>query len=90
MTVPCVAIAVAGRHGVPVVEENAHGLFGTYRGRMLGTLGVLATQSFHETKSITCGEGGRSSSTAELSAWAAAYGIVRCVMPLRCGQVYQM
>ena len=51
-------LAVAGRHGVPVVEDNAHGLFGTYRGRMLGTLGVLATQSFHETKNITCGEGG--------------------------------
>jgi dTDP-4-amino-4,6-dideoxygalactose transaminase len=58
MTVPCLANDVAGRHGVPVVEDNAHGLFGTYRGRMLGTLGVLATQSFHETKSITCGEGG--------------------------------
>jgi len=49
---------VAGRHGVPVVEDNAHGLFGKYRGRWLGTFGCLATQSFHETKNITCGEGG--------------------------------
>ena len=51
-------LAIAGRHGIPVVEDNAHGLFGKYRGRWLGTLGCLATQSFHETKNITCGEGG--------------------------------
>lgn len=51
-------LAVAGRHGVPVVEDNAHGLFGKYRGRWLGSFGCLATQSFHETKNITCGEGG--------------------------------
>jgi len=49
---------VAARHGVAVVEDNAHGLFGKYKGRWLGTLGPLATQSFHETKNITCGEGG--------------------------------
>jgi dTDP-4-amino-4,6-dideoxygalactose transaminase len=49
---------IAERHGVPVVEDNAHGLFGKYRGRYLGTFGVLATQSFHETKNLTCGEGG--------------------------------
>jgi dTDP-4-amino-4,6-dideoxygalactose transaminase len=49
---------IARRHGVAVVEDNAHGLFGKYRGRWLGTFGCLATQSFHETKNITCGEGG--------------------------------
>jgi dTDP-4-amino-4,6-dideoxygalactose transaminase len=49
---------VAGRHGISVVEDNAHGLFGKYKGRFLGTFGDLATQSFHETKNITCGEGG--------------------------------
>ncbi|MDZ4769836.1 MAG: dTDP-4-amino-4,6-dideoxygalactose transaminase [Chloroflexota bacterium] len=51
-------MAIAARHSIPVVEDNAHGLFGSYRGRALGTFGVLATQSFHETKNITCGEGG--------------------------------
>src|SRR6266571_1133646 len=51
-------LTIAARHGVPVVEDNAHGLFGKYRGRWLGTFGCLATQSFHETKNITCGEGG--------------------------------
>ncbi len=51
-------LEIADRHGVPVVEDNAHGLFGKYRGKYLGTFGCLATQSFHETKNITCGEGG--------------------------------
>lgn len=50
--------ALAQRHGIAVIEDNAHGLFGKYRGRWLGTLGTMATQSFHETKNITCGEGG--------------------------------
>ncbi len=50
--------ALAGRHSLAVVEDNAHGLFGKYRGRWLGTFGSFATQSFHETKNITCGEGG--------------------------------
>ncbi|HKS25569.1 MAG TPA: dTDP-4-amino-4,6-dideoxygalactose transaminase [Thermoanaerobaculia bacterium] len=49
---------IARRHGVAVVEDNAHGLFAKYRGRPLGTFGALATQSFHETKNISCGEGG--------------------------------
>ena len=41
-----------------IVEDNAHGLFGKYRGKYLGTFGCLATQSFHETKNLSCGEGG--------------------------------
>ena len=51
-------LEIATRYGIPVVEDNAHGLFGKYRGRFLGTFGCLATQSFHETKNFTCGEGG--------------------------------
>ena len=50
--------AIARRHGVKIIEDNAHGLFGKYRGQWLGTFGELAVQSFHETKNITCGEGG--------------------------------
>ena len=49
---------IATLHGIPIVEDNAHGLFGKYRGRYLGTFSALATQSFHETKNFTCGEGG--------------------------------
>jgi len=51
-------LGIAEEHHVPVVEDNAHGLFGKYKGKYLGTFGCLATQSFHETKNITCGEGG--------------------------------
>lgn len=49
---------IARRRGVAVIEDNAHGLFGAYRGRPLGGFGFFATQSFHETKNVTCGEGG--------------------------------
>jgi dTDP-4-amino-4,6-dideoxygalactose transaminase len=51
-------LEIADRHAIPVVEDNAHGLFARYKGRHLGTLGRLATLSFHETKNFTCGEGG--------------------------------
>jgi dTDP-4-amino-4,6-dideoxygalactose transaminase len=51
-------VAIARQHGVALAEDNAHGLYGRYRGRYLGTLGQLATLSFHETKNFTCGEGG--------------------------------
>lgn len=50
--------AIAQRRGIPLIEDNAHGLFAAYRGRPLGSFGALATQSFHETKNVTCGEGG--------------------------------
>lgn len=49
---------IAARHGLVVVEDNAHGLLGKYKGRNLGTFGCLASQSFHETKNFQCGEGG--------------------------------
>ena len=51
-------LAIAREHGVPVIEDNAHGLGGTYRGRPLGSFGAMATQSFHATKNVSCGEGG--------------------------------
>jgi dTDP-4-amino-4,6-dideoxygalactose transaminase len=50
--------AIAAEYGLPVVEDNAHGLFGKYRSKPLGTFGRLATLSFHETKNVSCGEGG--------------------------------
>ncbi len=50
--------AIAKRRGVMVIEDNAHGLLGKYKGKMLGSFGTMATQSFHETKNFTCGEGG--------------------------------
>jgi dTDP-4-amino-4,6-dideoxygalactose transaminase len=49
---------IADTYDISIVEDNAHGLFGKYKGRYLGTFGSFATQSFHETKNFTCGEGG--------------------------------
>ncbi|MFG1876747.1 dTDP-4-amino-4,6-dideoxygalactose transaminase [Sphaerisporangium sp. NPDC049003] len=49
---------IAERHGLTVIEDNAHGLGGHYRGRPLGSFGRMAAQSFHETKNVQCGEGG--------------------------------
>jgi dTDP-4-amino-4,6-dideoxygalactose transaminase len=49
---------VAKRHNIAVVEDNAHGLLAKYKGKYLGTFGSMATQSFHETKNFSCGEGG--------------------------------
>jgi dTDP-4-amino-4,6-dideoxygalactose transaminase len=51
-------LALARRHDITVIEDNAHGLFAKYKGRPLGSLGSMATQSFHETKNVTAGEGG--------------------------------
>jgi len=51
-------VAIAKRFGIAVVEDNAHGLFGKFKGRYLGTFGAFAAQSFHETKNFSCGEGG--------------------------------
>jgi dTDP-4-amino-4,6-dideoxygalactose transaminase len=50
--------ALAARPDVALVEDNAHGLFGRWRGEPLGSLGRFSTLSFHETKNISCGEGG--------------------------------
>jgi dTDP-4-amino-4,6-dideoxygalactose transaminase len=50
--------ALAHRHGFSIVEDNAHGLFGTFNGKPLGSFGRLAALSFHETKNVAAGEGG--------------------------------
>jgi dTDP-4-amino-4,6-dideoxygalactose transaminase len=49
---------IANRHGLWVVEDAAQGVHARYKGRWLGTLGHLGCYSFHETKNISCGEGG--------------------------------
>jgi dTDP-4-amino-4,6-dideoxygalactose transaminase len=51
-------LSCAARHNISVIEDNAHGLFGKYGGKYLGTFGPLSAQSFHETKNFSCGEGG--------------------------------
>lgn len=49
---------LAATHDFAVVEDNAHGMLGRYQERLLGSFGQLSTLSFHETKNLTCGEGG--------------------------------
>jgi dTDP-4-amino-4,6-dideoxygalactose transaminase len=49
---------IAARHGLAVIEDAAQGLLSTYKQRPLGTLAPLGAISFHETKNVTCGEGG--------------------------------
>ncbi|XRB07643.1 dTDP-4-amino-4,6-dideoxygalactose transaminase [Pycnococcus provasolii] len=59
--VPCEMDAImdiAERRNLIVVEDNAHGVFSSYKGRKLGTIGHLGVLSFHYTKNIVCGEGG--------------------------------
>jgi dTDP-4-amino-4,6-dideoxygalactose transaminase len=51
-------IKLTKSHNLMLIEDNAHGLFAKYKSKYLGTFGSLGTQSFHETKNITCGEGG--------------------------------
>jgi dTDP-4-amino-4,6-dideoxygalactose transaminase len=51
-------IQIGQNYRIPIIEDNAHALFGKYQGRPLGSFGTFATQSFHETKNVICGEGG--------------------------------
>lgn len=50
--------SVARDHGLTVIEDAAQGILSSWRGRPLGTLGAMGCLSFHETKNVTCGEGG--------------------------------
>jgi dTDP-4-amino-4,6-dideoxygalactose transaminase len=51
-------LALARERGLKVVEDAAHALGARWRGRALGTLGDAGCFSFHESKNVTCGEGG--------------------------------
>lgn len=51
-------VEFARKRDITIIEDNAHGLFGSHNGKPLGTQSALSTLSFHETKNITCGEGG--------------------------------
>jgi dTDP-4-amino-4,6-dideoxygalactose transaminase len=51
-------LSLADEHDLFVVEDAAQALLATYKSQPLGSLGHLAALSFHETKNVTCGEGG--------------------------------
>ncbi|HEV2724425.1 MAG TPA: dTDP-4-amino-4,6-dideoxygalactose transaminase [Thermoleophilaceae bacterium] len=49
---------IAGRRRLWMIEDAAQGVMARLDGRALGTFGALGALSFHETKNVTCGEGG--------------------------------
>ncbi|MEU0543681.1 dTDP-4-amino-4,6-dideoxygalactose transaminase [Nocardia sp. NPDC005978] len=49
---------LADTYGFAIIEDNAHGLGGRWRGRALGSIGTVGALSFHDTKNVHCGEGG--------------------------------
>jgi len=51
-------MSIAREHKLHVIEDAAQGVMSSYHGRALGSIGDIGTFSFHETKNITCGEGG--------------------------------
>jgi dTDP-4-amino-4,6-dideoxygalactose transaminase len=61
-------LAIAGRHGLRVVEDAAHAIEARYRGRRIGAIGDLTAFSFYVTKNLVTGEGGML--TTDNSQWA--------------------
>ena len=55
---PGVNAVLDGFERAELVEDNAHGLFGSFEGKPLGTFGRLGATSFHATKNLVAGEGG--------------------------------
>ncbi|MBC7530517.1 MAG: dTDP-4-amino-4,6-dideoxygalactose transaminase [Oligoflexus sp.] len=51
-------LSIAENHNLQVIEDAAHSCCASYSGRPLGSFGRLSALSFHETKNLSCGEGG--------------------------------
>ena len=51
-------MSIVERHSLILIEDAAHAIEASHRGRPLGSFGHMATFSFHETKNVQCGEGG--------------------------------
>lgn len=51
-------LALASKHGLPVIEDSAQAFMATYDGKHLGTLGAIGCFSLQQGKHITTGEGG--------------------------------
>jgi len=51
-------LKIAKKYKLYVIEDAAQAILASYKGRPLGSIGDLATLSFHDSKNIHCGEGG--------------------------------
>jgi dTDP-4-amino-4,6-dideoxygalactose transaminase len=49
---------LADKHGLQVIEDAAHALPASYRGKRIGTISPLTAFSFYATKTLATGEGG--------------------------------
>ena len=49
---------IGNKYGIKVIEDAAQGMNAYYKGVPLGTIGELGCVSFHDTKNVSCGEGG--------------------------------
>jgi len=53
-----IVMKIAKKHKLFIVEDAAQSIMGKFKEKQLGSIGDLATLSFHETKNVHCGEGG--------------------------------
>jgi len=59
--IPCdmdVLVKLIKKHSLILIEDCAHSIDSYYKNKPLGSFGDFSTFSFHDTKNITCGEGG--------------------------------
>ena len=72
---------IAQKHGLLLIEDAAHSLGSTYRGRQVGSVADITAFSFYPTKNITTAEGGavavRDPARFERARLFARQGIVR-------------
>jgi len=50
--------AIADKHGLYLIEDAAHSIGSTYKGRQIGSIADITTFSFFPTKNLTTAEGG--------------------------------
>lgn len=51
-------LEISNKHNIPVIEDNAQAVLSQYHGKILGTIGAMASFSYEASKHLSCGEGG--------------------------------